>query len=66
MEKLKKKEGIIYTQNIEELPIEERIFTSGGVVVKASDYRPATAQELKEWEEYQGKQEEMFHKAEES
>lgn len=55
MEKLEKKEGVIYTQNIEGLPIEERVFFSHGMVARASDYRAATEEEMKEWEEYKNR-----------
>lgn len=54
MNKLEKQEGVYYTQNIEELPIEERVFFSEGKGVSATseNYRVATAAELAAWEEY--------------
>ena len=61
MEKLKKIEGKFYTQNVAELPIEERVFFSEGLVVNVDDFRVATEQEIAEWEEYKRKQEEEFN-----
>ena len=60
MNTLKKIEGVYYTQNIENLPIEERVFFREGQGVGATNenYRVATEQEIKEWKEYQKKQEE--------
>lgn len=59
MNTLKKKEGVLYTQNAE-LPIEERVFFREGKGVSATSehYRVATAEELAEWEEFKRKQEE--------
>ena len=59
MEKINRIKGVVYTQNIENLPIEERVFFAEGLVADANDYRPATSEELAEWEEYKKKQEEM-------
>lgn len=55
--------GVYYTQNIENLPIEERVFFREGKGVNATGeyYRVATAEELAEWEEYKKKQEEEFN-----
>lgn len=58
MEKLNKIEGKYYTQNIEELPIEERVFFTEGVVANVNDFRVATDIEIANWKEYQRKQEE--------
>ena len=60
MNTLKKIEGVYYTQNIENLPIEERVFFREGKGVGATNenYRVATEQEIKEWKEYQKRQEE--------
>lgn len=60
MNTLKKKEGVYYTQNIENLPIEERVFFREGKGVGATNenYRVATEQEIEEWKEFQKKQEE--------
>ena len=58
MEKINRIEGVVYTQNIENLPIEERVFFTEGLVADANDYRPATSEELAEWEVYKKKQEE--------
>jgi hypothetical protein len=60
MNTLKKKEGVYYTQNIDDLPIEERVFFREGKGISATNenYRVATGQELEDWKEYQRKQEE--------
>lgn len=60
MNTLKKIEGVYYTQNIENLPIEERVFFREGKGVGATNenYRVATDKEIEEWKEYQKKQEE--------
>ncbi len=54
MNKLEKKEGVYYTQNIENLPIEERVFFREGKGVSATNdnYRIATETELQAWHEY--------------
>lgn len=52
MEKLLKKTNVLYTQNIDALPIEERIFFSEGLVVNVNDFRIATKTEINEWEKY--------------
>jgi hypothetical protein len=59
MEKLEKKEGVVYTQN-KELLIEERVFFVEGVVADKDDYRIATEQELMDKEEYERKMMEEF------
>jgi hypothetical protein len=58
MEKLNRIEGVYYTQNVEELPIEERVFFVEGIVADVNDYRAATNKEIEEWKEFQKKQEE--------
>jgi hypothetical protein len=60
MNTLKKIEGVYYTQNIEDLPIEERVFFREGKGISATNehYRVATEKEIEEWKEYQRKQEE--------
>lgn len=60
METLKEKPGVYYTQNKEDLPIEERVFFRQGKGMSATSeyYREATAEELAAWEEYKKKQEE--------
>ena len=60
MEKLNRIDGVFYTQNVEELPIEERVFFVEGLVADVNDYRVATSEELAEWEEYKKKQEEAM------
>lgn len=57
---LKQIEGVYYTQNKEDLPIEERVFFRQGKGVSATSehYRVATTEELAAWEEYKKKQEE--------
>ena len=58
MNKLEKQEGVFYTQNIENLPIEERVFFREGKGVSATSehYRVATTEELAAWEEYKKQQ----------
>ena len=60
MNTLKKIDGVYYTQNIDDLPIEERVFFREGKGVSATNenYRVATDKEIEEWKEYQKKQEE--------
>lgn len=58
MEKLIKKEGVYYTQVATDIPIEERVFFSQGLVANINDYRIATEEEIETWHEYQAKQEE--------
>lgn len=58
MEKLIKKEGVYYTQVANDMPIEERVFFSQGLVASKDDYRIATEAEIEAWREYQAKQEE--------
>ena len=59
MNTLKKIEGVYYTQNIENLPIEERVFFREGKGMGATEYyRVATSKEIEEWKEFQKKQEE--------
>ena len=60
MNTLNEKQGVYYTQNIEKLPIEERVFFRQGKGMSATSehYREATAEELAAGEEYKKKQEE--------
>jgi hypothetical protein len=58
MEKLNKIDGKFYTQNVDELPIEERVFFREGLVANVNDFRVATEKEIEEWKEFQKKQEE--------
>ena len=60
MNTLEKKDGVYYTQNIDDLPIEERVFFREGKGVGATNenYRAATEKEIEEWQQYQKKQEE--------
>ena len=55
MNTLKKIEGVYYTQNIDNLPIEKRVFFREGKGVSATNenYRVATAEEIKNWRKYQ-------------
>ena len=55
MNKLEKQEGVYYTQNIDYLPIEERVFFKEGKGVSATSqyYRIATKLELDAWKAYQ-------------
>lgn len=59
MERLNKKEGVLYTQIAEDLPIEERVFFKEGIGGEGftKNYRIATAEEIEQYEEYQRKQE---------
>ena len=52
MNKLKKQEGVFYTQNIDDLPIEERVFFCEGKGVSATseNYRVATDDEVLAWQ----------------
>lgn len=61
MNTLKKKEGVYYTQNIENLPTEERVFFREGKGVNATNehYRVATAEEIAAWEEWKKEQEKL-------
>ena len=59
MEKLIKKEGVYYTQNINNLPIEDRTFFTEGLVTNINDWREATTDEILEWKVYQKQQEEI-------
>ena len=54
MNTLEKQEGVYYTQNVEKLPIEERVFFREGKGISATseNYRQATTIELAAWEEY--------------
>lgn len=54
MNKLERKQGVYYTQNIENLSIDERIFFREGTGVSATseNYRIATSKELQTWEEH--------------
>ncbi len=60
MNTLKKKDGVYYTQNIDDLPIEERVFFREGKGMSATNenYRVATDIEIANWKEYQRKLEE--------
>ena len=53
MNRLEKKEGVYYTQNIDDLPIEERVFFREGKGVTATNehYRVATEDEIAAWNE---------------
>ena len=59
MNTLEKQAGVYYTHNIENLPIEERVFFREGKGVSATSehYRVATADEIAAWEEYKKRQE---------
>ena len=61
MEKLRKIEGKYYTQNIEELPIEERVFFTEGLVANKNDFRFATELEVEAWQQWQKEQEEKMN-----
>lgn len=59
MNKLEKIEGIYYTQNIDNLPIEERVFFTQGLVANLNDFRVATEQELQDWENYKKQEDDL-------
>lgn len=59
MEKLIKKEGVYYTQNINNLSIEDRTFFTEGLVANLEDWREVTTDEILEWKVYQKQQEEL-------
>lgn len=54
MNTLKRIDGVIYTQNIDNIPIEERVFVKEifGISATSDYYRPATKKELEDWEDY--------------
>ena len=62
MNTLEKKEGVYYTQNVDDLPIEERVFFREGKGVSATSeyYRVATPQEVEAWQQWQKEQEERM------
>lgn len=53
--------GVYYTQNVDKLPIEERVFFREGKGVNATGeyYRVATVEELAAWEEYKKQEEKL-------
>ena len=63
MNTLEKKEGVYYTQNVDGLPIEERVFFREGKGVSATSeyYRVATPQEVEAWQQWQKEQEEKMN-----
>ena len=63
MNTLEKKEGVYYTQNVDGLPIEERVFFREGKGVSATSeyYRIATPQEVEAWQQWQKEQEEKMN-----
>lgn len=60
MNTLEKIEGVYYTQNIDDLPIEERVFFREGKGVSATNehYRVATDEEVAAWRQWLKEQEE--------
>lgn len=62
MKTLEKQEGVYYTQNIDNLPIEERVFFREGKGMSATsdNYRVATPQELNAWELLKKEQEQFL------
>ena len=63
MNTLEKKEGVYYPQNVDDLPIEERVFFREGKGVSATSeyYRIATPQEVEAWQQWQKEQEEKIN-----
>ncbi len=64
MENLEKVEGKYYTQNVDELPIEERVFFTQGKVANVNDFRFATEKEISAWKEYERKMSLEYEQAE--
>lgn len=62
MNTLEKKEGVYYTQNLDNLPIEERVFFREGKGISATSeyYRIATPKEIEAWQQWQKEQEEKM------
>ena len=62
MNTLEKKDGLYYTQNVENLSIEERVFFREGKGVSATSeyYRVATPQEVEAWQQWRKEQEEKM------
>lgn len=60
MNTLEKIEGVYYTQNVNDLPIEERVFFREGKGVSATNehYRIATEDEIAAWQQWLKEQEE--------
>ncbi len=58
MNTLEKKEGVYYTQNLDNLPIEERVFFREGKGISATSeyYRIATPQEVEAWQRWKKEQ----------
>ena len=54
MNTLEKIDGVYYTQNIDDLPIEERVFFREGKGVSATNehYRVATEDEIAAWQQW--------------
>lgn len=57
MKKLRKLKSSYYTQNIDNLPIEERVFFTQGLIYNSEDFRKATEEEITEWMEYRKRSE---------
>ena len=57
MKKLRKLKNSYYTQNIDNLPIEERVFFTQGLIYNSEDFRKATEEEITEWMEYRKRSE---------
>ena len=62
MNKLEKQEGVYYTQNVDDLPIEKRVFFREGKGVSATNenYRVATQIELDAWDKYKHQHERVL------
>ena len=60
MNTLEKKDGVYYTQNIDNLPIEERVFfrEAKGISATSEYYRVATDEEVAAWKQWEKEQEE--------
>lgn len=62
MKELVKVDGLIYTQNIDDLPVEERVFFKAAVGMNADDehFRPATPEELEDYEAWRAEVEKIM------
>jgi hypothetical protein len=51
MKQIESIDGVMFTQNIDNLPIEERVFFRAAIGMNADDehFRPATTEELGAW-----------------
>lgn len=62
MKELVKVDGVIYTQNIDNIPVEERVFFKAAVGMNADEehFRPATPKELEDYEAWRAEEAKMM------